>query len=155
MVDRHFTPADVNRLIPELERIINHLRTLESEIQEKEWRLKQAKVEARRRGDVIEEATFLREEAEIDFVRILVESQFDRVMQLGGEVKGGGLVDFPGRVDGQDVLLCWKPGEKEVRWYHGIYEGALGRKPIPQELLQEGDLESGTLDEGEPTAEEL
>lgn len=135
MAERHFTPADVNRVIPELERIIKYLRTLEGEIQEKEWRLKQTKVEARRQGEAVAEDTFLRDEAEIDFLRILVQGQFERVRELGGEVKGGFLVDFPGQIDGKEVLLCWKPGEQDMRWYHGLYEGMMGRRPIPEELL--------------------
>lgn len=134
MAERRFTPADVNKVIPDLETIIKALRNLEGEIQEKEWRLKQAKVEARRNGNVHEDA-FLKEEAEIDFLRILAQGQFDRVRALGGEVKGGYLVDFPGRIDGQEVLLCWKPGEPAVRWFHGLYEGMMGRKPIPEHLL--------------------
>lgn len=135
MSERYFTPPEVNRLIPELERIIEHLRRLTAELQEKAWQLKQAKVAARQRGEVVTEATFLREDAEVDFLQILVESEFDRVRALGGEVKMGFLVDFPARIDGRDVLLCWKPGEKEVRWYHGPDEGMMGRKEIPEALL--------------------
>jgi hypothetical protein len=136
MAERRFTPAEVNRVIPELERIIKYVRSLEGEIQEKEWRLKQTKVEARRQGEAVAEDTFLRDEAEIDFLRILVQGQFERVRELGGEVKGGFLVDFPGQIDGKDVLLCWKPGETEMRWYHGLYEGMMGRKPIPEEQIK-------------------
>lgn len=134
MAERRFTPAEVNSVIPELEAVIKALRRLEGEIQEKEWALKQAKVEARRSGEATED-TFLKEEAEIDFLRILAQGQFERVRSMGGEVKGGYLVDFPGRIAGQDVLLCWKPGETAVRWYHGLYEGMMGRKPIPEDLL--------------------
>lgn len=143
MAERRFTPAQVNSLIPELEAVIRSLRSLEGEIQDKEWRLKQAKVEARRTGDVGAD-TFLKEEAEIDFLRILAQGQFDRVRSLGGEVKGGYLVDFPGRIGTEDVLLCWKPGETAVRWYHGLYEGMMGRKPIPEELLGQREPEAET-----------
>lgn len=147
MAERHFTPAEVNRVLPELERIIAHLRSLEGEIQEKEWRLKQTKVEARRKGDVVDDATFLKEEAEIDFLRILARGQFDRVRELGGEIKGGYLVDFPGRIEGQDVLLCWKPGETAVRWYHGLYEGMMGRRPIPEQMLDDSQPPHSTTEE--------
>lgn len=138
MAERRFTPIEVDRLIPELELIIKALRNLEGEIQEKEWHLKQAKVEARRNGQIGEDQ-FLREEAEIDFLRILAQGQFDRIRSMGGEVKGGYLVDFPGAIDGQDVLLCWKPGETAVRWFHGLYEGMMGRKPIPEDQLRTDD----------------
>jgi len=141
MANRYFTPAEINQVIPELERIIKHLRETDGEIQEKEWRLKQVKVEARRRGDTLSDTTFLGEEAEIEFLRIVAQSHFERVRELGGEIKGGYLVDFLSQVDGDEVLICWKPGETSVQWYHGIYEGMLGRKPIPPELLEDGKTE--------------
>ncbi len=137
MTNRYFTPAEVNQVIPELERIIKHLRATEGEIQEKEWRLKQVKVEARRRGDTITDITFLGEEAEIEFHRMVAQGHFERVRELGGDIKGGYLVDFLSLVDGNEVLICWKPGETSVQWYHGLYEGMLGRKPIPPELLED------------------
>lgn len=141
MGDKQFTPTAVNRLIPELERIIAYLRQLDGEIQEKDWRLKQAKVEAHRRDDKVDMHTFLQDEAEIDFLRILAQGQFDRIRELGGEIKGGYLVDFPASIDGKEVLLCWKPGEPSVRWYHGVYEGMMGRRPIPDELLQDSETQ--------------
>ncbi len=152
MAQHYFTPVEVNRFIPELERIIKYLRSLESEIQEKDWRLRQAKVEARRHGGPVDDITFLKEEAEIDFLRIVARSQVERVRELGGEIKGGYLVDFPGLIDGKEVLLCWKPGETEVRWYHGLYEGMMGRKPIPEELLGGGP--SDPEKPGEPSGTE-
>jgi hypothetical protein len=42
-----------------------------------------------------------------------------------------GLVDFPARHGGRDVLLCWKVGEPEVAFWHGADEGFAGRKPLP------------------------
>jgi len=132
MGNRYYTPDEVNRLIPELERIIAYLRRLDAEIQEKDWRLRQRKVEARRRDDKVDTYTFLQEEAELDFLRILSQVQCDRIRELGGELKGGYLVDFPALIDGQEVLLCWRPGEPVVGWYHGMREGMMNRKPLPE-----------------------
>lgn len=42
-----------------------------------------------------------------------------------------GLVDFPARHAGDEVLLCWKVGEPEVAYWHGLDEGFAGRKPLP------------------------
>jgi hypothetical protein len=44
-----------------------------------------------------------------------------------------GLVDFPARHAGRDVLLCWKVGEPAVAYWHGPEEGFAGRKPLPFE----------------------
>jgi hypothetical protein len=39
-----------------------------------------------------------------------------------------GLVDFPAKIDGEIVDLCWQYGEKEVTYYHGREEGFAGRR---------------------------
>jgi len=41
-----------------------------------------------------------------------------------------GLLDFPARIEGEDVYLCWKLGEDRIRFYHRQDEGFAGRKPI-------------------------
>ena len=53
--------------------------------------------------------------------------------ELGVQVKDfrEGLVDFPAKRRGEDVLLCWKVGEPEVGYWHGLEEGFAGRKPLP------------------------
>jgi hypothetical protein len=41
-----------------------------------------------------------------------------------------GLIDFPAERDGRPVFLCWRLGEDEVRFWHGLEEGFAGRKPL-------------------------
>ena|SRR3984885_13066119 len=41
-----------------------------------------------------------------------------------------GLLDFPARIDNQDVYLCWRLGEDRIRFYHRQDEGFSARKPI-------------------------
>jgi hypothetical protein len=43
-----------------------------------------------------------------------------------------GLVDFLGLVEGREVNLCWRYGEKRIRFWHGLDEGFGGRKAIPE-----------------------
>ncbi|MGH2921413.1 MAG: DUF2203 domain-containing protein [Gaiellaceae bacterium] len=56
-----------------------------------------------------------------------------RINEVGAFVKDldRGLVDFPARRDGEDVLLCWQVGEEDVAFWHGLEEGFSGRKPLP------------------------
>ena len=56
-----------------------------------------------------------------------------RIHEAGGLVKDldAGLVDFPARREGVEVLLCWRLGEDEVGYWHGLEEGFSGRKPLP------------------------
>lgn len=52
--------------------------------------------------------------------------------ELGALVKDldMGLVDFPARRGDEEVLLCWRLGEDEIRYWHGVDEGFAGRKEL-------------------------
>jgi hypothetical protein len=54
--------------------------------------------------------------------------------EVGVQVKDldEGLIDFPAKHPGGDtVLLCWRLGETDVAYWHGLEEGFAGRKPLP------------------------
>jgi hypothetical protein len=55
-----------------------------------------------------------------------------RIHDLGALVKDldQGLVDFPARRGGEDVFLCWRVGEEEIGFWHGLEEGFSGRRPL-------------------------
>ena len=41
-----------------------------------------------------------------------------------------GLLDFPSNRFNQEVWLCWKYGETEIRFWHETDSGFMGRKPL-------------------------
>ena len=41
-----------------------------------------------------------------------------------------GLLDFPSKRFDEEVLLCWKHGETEIKFWHEKDSGFMGRKPI-------------------------
>ena len=41
-----------------------------------------------------------------------------------------GLLDFPSKRFDEDVWLCWKHGEKEIKFWHDLDSGFMGRKPV-------------------------
>jgi len=41
-----------------------------------------------------------------------------------------GLVDFLGRVEGEEVWLCWKRGEKKINFWHPLYAGFTERQSL-------------------------
>lgn len=47
-----------------------------------------------------------------------------------------GLLDFPCRVNGEVILLCWKLGEKAITHWHSVDEGFAGRKPIDERIAR-------------------
>ena len=56
----------------------------------------------------------------------------ERIHSTGCVVKDldVGLLDFPARINDEDVYLCWRLGEDRIRFYHRQDEGFAGRKPI-------------------------
>ena len=41
-----------------------------------------------------------------------------------------GLLDFPSKRFEEEIWLCWKEGETEIKFWHEIDSGFNGRKPI-------------------------
>ncbi len=41
-----------------------------------------------------------------------------------------GLLDFPSLRFNEEIWLCWKEGETEIKFWHGKDEGFRGRKPL-------------------------
>jgi hypothetical protein len=70
--------------------------------------------------------------AERNRLQDAVETALEKIQATGCVVKDldVGLLDFPARIDDQDVYLCWKLGEDRIRFYHRQDEGFSGRKPI-------------------------
>ncbi len=58
--------------------------------------------------------------------------------EMGVQVKDLdlGLVDFPTVYRGREVLLCWRMGEPDIAWWHGVDEGFRGRKPVDEDFEQ-------------------
>jgi hypothetical protein len=56
----------------------------------------------------------------------------NQIHGLGAQVKDAdeGLVDFPALREGEEVLLCWKVGEDEIGFWHGLEDGFAGRRPV-------------------------
>ena len=57
---------------------------------------------------------------------------FEELASLGVEMKDPeiGLVDFPARLDGRIVYLCWKLGEETIDHWHELTTGFGGREPV-------------------------
>ncbi|MCK6444941.1 MAG: DUF2203 domain-containing protein [Planctomycetes bacterium] len=122
MVRHSFTPEQANRTLPLVKRIV-------ADVLEKGRELREL---ARRANDAsaIERVPVL--ERELRGLLTELERIGCSYRDFGFE---HGLVDFPGEVDGESVLLCWRSDESEVAWYHTPDGGFAGRKPIPERLL--------------------
>src|SRR3954447_3680771 len=71
-------------------------------------------------------------EAAVEETAKTLAATIGEIQELGVLVKDldTGLVDFPAKRDGEDVLLCWLLGEDEVAFWHRLDDGFAGRQPL-------------------------
>jgi hypothetical protein len=62
----------------------------------------------------------------------------EEILALGVRFPPGGLdhglLDFPTKLDGRWVYLCWRLGEPELSAWHEVSDGFVGRKPLTPHL---------------------
>ncbi|HEY2904195.1 MAG TPA: DUF2203 domain-containing protein [Polyangia bacterium] len=139
MARTHFTVGDVEELIPTLERIFTDVLQLRAGLRGVEEKLDRAGVRGKR-DEVSAEDTGTPEVRQAKAVlRGFYEAlsdEIERVKALGGQIKDieTGLVDFPGRRGSDDILLCWKLGEKQIRFWHTVDGGFGSRRPIDEQI---------------------
>ena len=147
-----FTVAEVEALIPALERIFVQVLQLRAGLRALGQKLDRAGVKPSRQDsqDSDDGDSEFPLESEIDdgppavrqakaVFRGLDEAlndELDRIRSLGGEVKDLelGLVDFPSTREGEDILLCWKLGEKSIGYWHAVDGGFASRRPIDAQI---------------------
>ncbi len=78
---------------------------------------------------------------EINRLMDVLDELFDEIESIGCFYKDWnfteGLVDFPAKISGRDVMLCWRSDEENIRYYHEAEAGYAGRRLIPKDLLEE------------------
>ena len=139
MARTHFTVGEVEELIPRLEQIFTDVLQLRAGLRQVEEKLDRAGVKMSR-DDLLESDSGPPEVRQAKAVfRGFYEAlsdEIDNVRALGGEVKDldSGLVDFPGRRGSEEILLCWKLGEKRIGFWHPVDAGFSGRRPIDEQI---------------------
>lgn len=125
---KYFTLAEAEELIPELEKIFAAIIEIRPKAAARARALKD--LEESRSPDP---ARLALEKGRLDFLAAGIDEWFRRIIDLGASPKGldPALVDFPFRLDGKEVYLCWRLGEKRITHYHGIEDGFTGRLRLP------------------------
>jgi hypothetical protein len=130
--DRLFTPAEANSALPEVrdaaERMVG-LRVRMRELEQERAKLTSA-IGGNGGGYVTGDLRATT--GELTGLAEAVAACVERLEELGVLVKDldSGLVDFPARRRGREVLLCWRVGEDEVAHWHDPVAGFAGRRPI-------------------------
>ncbi|MGH7277840.1 MAG: DUF2203 domain-containing protein [Candidatus Rokuibacteriota bacterium] len=133
MADRYFTPDQVVALIPALNRAMGPVMAAHEEAvaAREELAVEQRRVQMAG-GAVVDQAAWRATAGRIERLTARMQAGLEEIVKLGGVPKdlSLGLVDFPHRRGGKVVNLCWKYGEADIRWWHGLDEGYTGRQPL-------------------------
>jgi hypothetical protein len=130
---RLFTLGEAERTRVELEPLLIEAMETRRKMAELESQILALTERIMRQGGVMipyERAATTR--LERDRVAATLQASLDRIHATGCVVKDldVGLLDFPARIHGEPVYLCWRLGEDRIRFYHRQNEGFAGRKPI-------------------------
>ncbi|MEM4247027.1 MAG: DUF2203 domain-containing protein [Candidatus Woesearchaeota archaeon] len=133
---RFFTLEEAERLLPKVERILSKLHTIKAQI---------SLISEDARDPVLLDDPFTEEQAyRFAFIQDMMLNKelhrhmcaffrtFERLNELGLVLQDldRGLVDFPHKLNGKEVSLCWQEGEERILYWHGTTNRLLKRKPI-------------------------
>jgi len=122
---KHFTPSEARKTLPLVRNIVRDILQAT-----REMRLIAEEVEGK-----VEENERIKKLAD-DVTGFLEELE-----EIGCYYKDTnfqiGLVDFPAVIDGEEVYLCWRSDEEDIKYFHGIDTGYSGRRLIPPQYFEE------------------
>tara|TARA_B110001454_G_scaffold182831_1_gene177553 strand:+ start:432 stop:824 length:393 start_codon:yes stop_codon:yes gene_type:complete len=120
---RYFTIKTANEALPDVIEKFNNLKKQKNEIIKAEQELQSS-------ASNFEEYMVKKQKLNSKMTKFyqLIEG----LEATGVSLKGldQGLLDFPSRRFDEDVWLCWKDGETEIKFWHDMNSGFNGRKPI-------------------------
>jgi hypothetical protein len=139
MTDRTFTLDEAQTLLPILESLLRQaingkklIEDVDAELQETAHRV------FLNGGTLLNVVHLARCKAEREKAIRRVKDAVAEIDATGVQVKDLdiGLLDFPCKVEGEILLLCWKLGERTITHWHGTNEGFAGRKPIDDRIAK-------------------
>lgn len=132
-----FTPDEADRLLPRLEPLMRSLQAKRQQHRECQQVLEDFRARASRAGGVVLEGRVADAKAESARLLAAIHEGVQQIESWGCVVKDvdQGLVDFPARRGQEQVFLCWRLGEAQIRYWHSFQEGFAGRKPLTEDPL--------------------
>ncbi len=123
--ERIFTLAEANELIPHLNQRFTAVRRAKTVIASTKEEVSKASAKASSGGGSSVGALYIRALHEIS-------GSLQAIHELGVVLKDVdvGLCDFPYKLAGRIVYLCWKFGEDEIQWWHETSCGYKDRHPL-------------------------
>ena len=120
---RYFTIKSANEVLPSVIEKFNNLKKQKNEIMKAEQELQMS-------ASSLDQYMTQKQKLNSELTKFyqLIEDLEGTGVSLKGLDQG--LLDFPSRRFNEDVWLCWKDGETEIKFWHELDTGFNGRKPI-------------------------
>ena len=122
----YFSITDANKILPTVIKKFNYSKMLKNEIITIEQQIGLDSASKTSMGDHIILKQKLNKKV-TEFYKSIEDLE-----SLGVVLKGleQGLLDFPAKRFDEEIWLCWKEGETEIKFWHDKNSGFMGRKPI-------------------------
>ena len=122
----YFSISDANKILPSVIKKFNYSKMLKNEIIKLE---KQMSLDLTSKTSM-KDYTILKQKLNTKVTEFY--KSIEDLEGLGVVLKGldQGLLDFPSKRFDEEIWLCWKEGETEIKFWHEKDSGFMGRKPI-------------------------
>jgi len=138
-MSRRFTLEAAESLLPEVEKGMREAIALKAAFEQAQSELQAVTQRVIMLGGVLVDRDAVREsKLRRDQYAANLKTIVHDIQELGCVIKDLdiGLVDFPTLFRGEEVYLCWKLGEPNIKFWHGMQEGFAGRKPTDEEFRE-------------------
>ena len=125
-MNSYFSVNDANKILPVVIKKFNYAKKAKAEVMKMEQQLTSS----------VTSTTSLKEYAiikrKLNSLLTKFYQSIEDLESIGVSLKGldEGLLDFPAMRFDEEIWLCWKDGETEIKFWHEKDTGFMGRKPI-------------------------
>ncbi len=138
MIEKYFTPREAEELIPALEPLTEAIRTTKRTLDayDSEFATLEKKIQAAG-GMWVDLEPWAAKRVQRETAATHLADEIAKLQAMGVFLKDFemGLVDFPSLMGEEEILLCWKSGESQIRFWHRPTEGYVNRKPLTADSL--------------------
>ena len=122
----YFSISDANKILPSVIKKFNYSKMLKNEMIKMEKQMSLDLTSKTSMKDYI----ILKQKLNAKVTEFY--QSIEDLESIGVVLKGleQGLLDFPAKRFDEEIWLCWKEGETEIKFWHEKNSGFMGRKPI-------------------------
>ena len=125
-MNSYFSVNDANKILPAVIKKFSYAKKMKAEVMKMEQQLASGTTPTAS----LEEYVIIKRKLNSTITNFY--QSIEDLESTGVVLKGldEGLLDFPAKRFDEEIWLCWKEGETEIKFWHEKDTGFIGRKPI-------------------------